>query len=116
MELIRERIKEALNLRGMMPVDLARKSGINKGSISKYLSGDVIPKQSAIGLMADALMVSPSWLMGYDVPMEINTLPNGGYHGSSVTIPIEYDRLNEINKAKVQAYCQALLDTQEDKK
>ena len=67
---IRERIKEALDLRGMMPIDLSRASGINKGSISKYLRGDVIPKQSAIGAMSEALHVSPSWLMGYDVPME----------------------------------------------
>lgn len=29
---IKERIKEALDLRGMMPIDLSRASGINKGS------------------------------------------------------------------------------------
>ena len=48
----------------------------------------------------------------------VDTLPNGGYHGSeeNVEVLIEFDKLNEINKAKVQAYCQALLDTQEDKK
>lgn len=113
---IRERIKEALSLRDMMPIDLARKSGINKGSISKYLSGDVIPKQSAIGAMAEALQVSPSWLMGYDVPREIDTLPGGGYHGSTKTVPIEYEKLNKDNQARLLAYYQALIDSQEDTK
>jgi Predicted transcriptional regulators len=103
MEDIRERIKKALEVRGMMPVDLARKSGINKGSISKYLKGDVIPKQSAIGAMAEALHVLPSWLMGYDVPMEAVT--------PEVTT-IDISKLSEENKKRLEAYYQALIDSQ----
>lgn len=103
MEDIRERIKKALEVRGMMPVDLARKSGINKGSISKYLKGDVIPKQSAIGAMAEALHVLPSWLMGYDVPMEAAT--------PEVTT-IDISKLSEENKKRLEAYYQALIDSQ----
>ena len=104
MEDIRERIKKALEARDMMPVDLARKSGINKGSISKYLKGDVIPKQSAIGAMAEALHVLPSWLMGYDVPMEAVT--------PEVTT-IDISKLSEENKKRLEAYYQALIDSQE---
>lgn len=103
MEDIRERIKKALEVREMMPVDLARKSGINKGSISKYLKGDVIPKQSAIGAMAEALHVLPSWLMGYDVPMEAVT--------PEVTT-IDISKLSEENKKRLEAYYQALIDSQ----
>lgn len=102
MEQIRERIKEALDLRGMMPIDLARKSGINKGSISKYLNGEVIPKQSAIGVMAEALQVSPSWLMGYDVPLEVKQL--------------DTSKLSQANLERLQAYYQALIDSQEGSK
>ena len=102
MDQIKDRIKEALNLRGMMPIDLARKSGINKGSISKYINGDVIPKQSAIGIMADALQVSPSWLMGYDVPLE--------------THEIDTSKLTQANFNRLQAYYQALLDSQGETK
>ena len=104
MEDIRERIKKALEVRGMMPVDLARKSGINKGSISKYLKGDVIPKQSAIGAMAEALHVLPSWLMGYDVPMEAVT-------PEATTVDIS--KLSKENKKRLEAYYQALIDSQE---
>lgn len=104
---IRERIKEALALRDMMPVELARKSGINKGSISKYLSGDVIPKQSAIGAMAEALHVLPSWLMGYDVPMEA-ALPEPDR--------IDTSKLTKANYERLEAYYQALIDSQEDRK
>lgn len=100
---IKERIKEALDLRGMMPIDLSRASGINKGSISKYLRGDVIPKQSAIGAMAQALNVSPTWLMGYDVPMDEGVPP----------IQINVEKLNEANKERLQAYYQALIDSQD---
>ena len=104
---IRERIKEALDLRGMMPIDLARKSGINKGSISKYLKGEVIPKQSAIGAMAEALNVLPSWLMGYDVPMEA-VLPEPEL--------IDTSKLTDANLKRLEAYYQALIDSQEDSK
>ena len=103
---IRERIKEALDLRGMMPVDLSRASGINKGSISKYLRGDVIPKQSAIGAMSEALHVSPSWLMGYDVPME-DIIPE--------IETIDTSKLTETNMKRLEAYYQALLDSQDGK-
>lgn len=106
MEDIKERIKKALEIRGMMPVDLARKSGINKGSISKYLKGDVIPKQSAIGAMAEALNVLPSWLMGYDVPMEAVT--------PEVTT-IDINKLSEENMKRLEAYYQALVDSQDGK-
>ena len=102
MDQIKDRIKEALNLRGMMPIDLARKSGINKGSISKYINGDVIPKQSAIGIMANALQVSPSWLMGYDVPLETNE--------------IDTSKLTQANFDRLQSYYQALLDSQGETK
>ena len=102
---IRERIKEALDLRGMMPIDLARKSGINKGSISKYLKGEVIPKQSAIGAMAKALDVLPSWLMGYDVPMEAVT---------PAAEQIDTSKLTKSNLERLKIYYQALIDSQEE--
>ena len=103
MEAIKDRLAEALKVRQMKPVDLARKSGINKGSISRYLKGDFLPKQNAIGAMANALNVSPAWLMGYDLTMDGQELPT----------EIEIQRLNPSNKARLLAYYQALLDSQE---
>ena len=37
--------------------------------MSQYLSGYSKPKDKRLGVLADALGVDPSWLMGFDVPM-----------------------------------------------
>ena len=65
---IAERLREALTNAGMKQVDLVRKTGLDRGSVSSYLSGRYEPKQKAIYKMAQVLNVSESWLMGYDVP------------------------------------------------
>ena len=93
-----ERIKEALALRGMTAADLSRKTGIGKGLISRYLHGEVVPKQSKIAVIARALEVSPAWLLGYDVPMEDTV--------------IELDKLSKNNRERLVAYYQALIDSQ----
>lgn len=59
-----------MELSGKKQVDLVRETGIDKGSISNYLSGRYEPKQEAIRRLAVALDVSEMWLWGYDVPMK----------------------------------------------
>lgn len=102
MKHFKNRLLKALEIRDMTASELASKSGIGKGSISKYLKGTVLPKQGAIGAMASALSVSPAWLMGLDVTMD-------GRH-----VAIDLDKLTDENRTKIFAYYQALLDTQED--
>lgn len=97
---VKDRLREALLINGMTASELAKKSGLNKGAISKYLKGTVIPKQSAIGVMADALGVSPAWLLGYDVPIKEDE--------------IDLNKLNETNRALLTGYFKALLDSQEE--
>lgn len=65
-----ERLREAMTAREKKQVDLVRETGIDKGSISNYLSGRYEPKQEAIYKLAKALDVSEMWLWGYDVPQE----------------------------------------------
>lgn len=65
-----DRLRQALDLRGMKQVDLIEKTGINKGAMSCYLSGKYEPKQFAVNKMALALDVSEMWLWGYDVPID----------------------------------------------
>lgn len=65
-----ERLKEALELRGMKQVDLSEKSGISKPNISCYLSGKYEPKQEALYKMGKALDVAEMWLSGYDIPID----------------------------------------------
>lgn len=64
------RLREAMALRGMKQNELVQVSGIDKGAISRYLSGAYEPKSGAISKLAIALNVSEMWLWGYDVPSE----------------------------------------------
>ena len=52
--------------------------------------------------MAQALNVSPAWLMGFSVTMD----------GKAVA-DLDIHKLTDINRAKLEAYYQALLDSQE---
>lgn len=76
-------------------------SGLNKSTVSRYLSGAVIPRTDAIGKMATALGVSPSWVLGYDVTMDGKEINH-----------IDLARLSKINQEKIMAYYQALIDSQ----
>lgn len=67
---LRDRLREAMDRRGMRATDLVEKTGIPKGTISYYLSGKTEPKADRIYLIAQALNISEAWLLGYDVPME----------------------------------------------
>ena len=69
------RLREGLDVRGMTQAELAKRSGISKSSISRYLKGDWEGKQSAVYELAKSLGVTEAWLMGYDVPMESDTAP-----------------------------------------
>lgn len=69
-ETIKDRIYKAMVTRNIKATELAKLTGLSKASISYYLSGKFIPKQTAIYLISKALNVSPSWLLGFDVPME----------------------------------------------
>lgn len=66
---IAERLREALTAAGKKQADLVRETGLDRGSVSSYLSGKYEPKQKAIYKMAQALNVSEAWLLGFDVPM-----------------------------------------------
>lgn len=65
-----DRLNQALTIRNMKPVDLANKSGLDKAAISQYLKGKYKAKQDNVYILARALNVNESWLMGFDAPME----------------------------------------------
>lgn len=67
---IANRIRTALEIRGMKQADLVEKTKIGKSSISTYLSGAYEPKQKNIYRIASALNVDEAWLMGFDAQMD----------------------------------------------
>jgi len=81
MELINpftDRLRTAMDARGMRAVELARITGLSKARISQYTNGIYVPKADAMHKLARALDVSDLWLEGYDVPMErtSSAIPN----------------------------------------
>lgn len=66
MDIRTARLNDAFRASGMTQTELCKKTGINKGAMSSYLSGRYFPKQKAIEALADALNVSIPYLMGYD--------------------------------------------------
>lgn len=71
------RLLIALSMSGLKQVDLINKTKIPKSAMSQYFSGRIKPKSDRLKLLADALGVSPAWLMGFDVPPVESRLPDG---------------------------------------
>lgn len=66
---LKDRLREALDISGMKPIELSEATGIPKSMISYYLSGKTKPKADRIYKISQKLNVSEAWLLGYDVPM-----------------------------------------------
>lgn len=64
-----ERLRTALQRRGMKPVELAEQTGIPRSAISQYLAGKYVPKQDKLYLLSRALRVEVLWLMGLSEQM-----------------------------------------------
>lgn len=106
--IIKDRLNRALKMRNITAADLSRKTGINKSSISRYLTGESIPRTKQIGKIATALQVSREWLLGYDAPLEKS--------GAQIKNQIDITQLTSDNLNRLLAYYQALVDSQEGAK
>ena len=83
------RLNEAILIRNIKPIELSRKSGVSKSSISEYLKGKSRPLQDGVLSLAKALDVNEAWLMGSDVPMERQDNNNSLCIKSNIiTIPV----------------------------
>ena len=70
MKKVSERMREAMKIRGLKQIDIVRRTGIDKGTISHYMNDDYGPKGLNLGKIARELNVNEVWLAGYDAPME----------------------------------------------
>ncbi|WP_367294410.1 S24 family peptidase [Latilactobacillus sakei] len=105
MNSFKDRLNTALALRKISKAELSRRTGIGRNSISDYTNGKYEAKQDYVFLIAKALDVSESWLMGFDTPME---------KGASAheTITSIFNKLNDLNKDKVISFAKDRLDKQ----
>jgi transcriptional regulator, XRE family len=76
------RLKNIMSERKITQSELSKRTGIRQSSISDWLNGRYEPKQDKIYLIAQALGVSPSWLLGYD---ETPSNQTDGYYVDSET-------------------------------
>lgn len=96
---INKRIKTAMERRNYSISELARRSGLNKGTVSKYVNSQLEPKQNAIAALAQALNVSPAWLLGLDPePDDIESL-----------VLLEVQKLSKDGKVRVIDFVKFLL-------
>ena len=72
----KNRLNHAMKLRSIKAAELSRRTGISESTISQYRSGYAEPKRKKLGILADALSVSPAWLMGLDVPINVDEIIN----------------------------------------
>ena len=67
----KDRLNMALSIREMRPKDLAMRTGLSESTISQYRSGYTEPKTDKLALIARVLNVNPTWLLGLNVPIEM---------------------------------------------
>ena len=115
-----QRFVQVMEIRGMRQVDVATKSGLDKAQISQYKTGKYEPMQDALHKLADALNVNVSWLMGYDVSMEIDRkrleqeveaceLIERCYGTGARELVRYFVRLNELGQKKIMDEVQDLI-------
>lgn len=93
-----DRLQEGLAARGLRQADLAKRSGIDKSSISRYLKKEYKGNQDAVYKLAQALNVSEGWLMGYDVPMEREPYDTLRRTAEDNVLNVEFDALTTEEK------------------
>ena len=119
------RLKEAMSLKGLKQVELCEKTGIGKSSMSHYINGTHSPTTDRVYLIAKALGVNEAWLLGYDVPMEIEhikpmtTVQTTNHfisHQGNLDLIIEQaDKLNSQELKALQKYVDFALSVKEIK-
>ena len=67
-----QRLQEIMDIRNWKAIDLAKRTNLSEATVSQYRSGYAKPKDDKLIMIANALDVNPVWLMGLNVPMELN--------------------------------------------
>lgn len=64
MENFTSRLNRVMFMKGIRQTDLAARTGIHKGTLSKYMKGGIVPEGKALVKLSEALGVSVDWLLG----------------------------------------------------
>lgn len=97
-EPFKDRLNRAMTIRNIRAVDLCKRTGLSDGTISQYRSGYAEPKADKLQLIADALKVNPVWLMGIDVPMEMQKADLSTNNAETLAMFMQDERFFEYMK------------------
>lgn len=89
METFQKRFIQAKEQSGLRWIDIAKRSGLDKASISQYKNGVHVPEPDALYRLAIALNVSMEWLTGGEVSV------------SDADILNRYHKLNDLGKSEL---------------
>ena len=70
----RHRLLEMMQILNISQTDIVKRTGIQKSSLSNYVNGKRTPTQDQLSKIADPYGINPAWLMGYDVPIKLQSL------------------------------------------
>ena len=59
-----QKLKQSMEMRGIKQCELAKATGITEVSISRYATGQRIPRTSELVIICKALCISSDWLLG----------------------------------------------------
>lgn len=104
MNIFGKRLEEAMQNANMTQADLSRKTGLSEPTIYGYRKGNFKPKDKQLYLISVALDVSPSWLMGYDLPQNESSL--------DLALAMLWESLEENQKKQVLDYIRFLVANQ----
>lgn len=130
------RLKQIMKERNLRQIDILAKCEaycetfdvkLAKNDLSQYISGKTIPRQDKLTILGLALDVNEVWLMGYDVPADINTFDNNDTNESENNkgiilsqeeeeLLINYRMLNEYGQEKLLENSQELTELTKYKK
>jgi len=107
-----DRIKELRISKGYTQEELGKRLGLKKAAIQKYENGGVENiKRSKIKLLADALGVTPSYIMGWEEPTAaLKYQSSEGLSEVEKELIFSYRKLSHDNQMKVTGIIEFMFD------
>lgn len=109
-----ERFSKVVKDSGLLPVEIAEKTNISETMISRYKSGEYVPRRRNLEKLASVLSVSPAYLTGDSdekvnpdtAPLTVEAAP------SEIELLEEYRKLSYSNKTLVKEIISLLKNRQ----
>lgn len=108
-QVLRDNLRDIMNLRGITQAWLAEKTEITEATISRYLTGVHSPKIEYIAKMAGAMNVSVDYLLG----LSSSSIPDEPPSPEVRTLLAAYDRADAHTKKMVWMQLDLFLSDEE---